>query len=97
MLAVDDESDIFNIIEEEIMDERSLYALDKAAIYDEAAKHFKEAECGLVILDILGVRGFKLLEFTVKKKLKAVVMLTVCAFNTEALRPSMGIVREYAS
>ena len=41
----------------------------------------------IVILDIMGVRGFELLEIAVKKKLK-VVMLTAHALNPEALQRS---------
>jgi DNA-binding NarL/FixJ family response regulator len=41
----------------------------------------------IVILDIMGVRGFDLLEFGVKKGLK-VVMLTAQALNADALQKS---------
>ena len=86
-LAVDDEPDILDVLEEEILDACSHCAIDKATTYEEAVKYLEKPDYDIVILDIMGVRGFELLEIAVKKKLK-VVMLTAHALNPEALQRS---------
>jgi CheY-like chemotaxis protein len=86
-LAVDDEPDILDVLEEEILDACSHCVVDKATTYDQAVKYLEKPDYDIVILDIMGVRGFELLEIAVKKKLK-VVMLTAHALNPEALQRS---------
>lgn len=87
ILAVDDEPDILDILEEEIMDSCPNCVLEKATTYEEAEKLLDSPDFDLVILDIMGVRGFDLLEIAIKKQLK-VVMLTAHALNPEALKRS---------
>lgn len=86
-LAVDDEPDILDVLEEEILDACSHCVVDKATTYEDAVKYLETPDYDIVILDIMGVRGFELLEIAVKKKLK-VVMLTAHALNPEALQRS---------
>jgi CheY-like chemotaxis protein len=86
-LAVDDEPDILHVLEEGILDACSHCVIDKATTYEEAVKYLEKPDYDIVILDIMGVRGFELLEIAVKKKLK-VVMLTAHALNPEALQRS---------
>ena len=86
-LAVDDEPDILDVLEEQILDACSHCVVDKATTYEQAVKYLERPDYDIVILDIMGVRGFELLEIAVKKKLK-VVMLTAHALNPEALQRS---------
>ncbi len=85
ILAVDDEADILTVVEEEIMANCSDCLIDKATSYDEAIKFLKSRDYDLVILDIMGVRGFDLLEIAVKNNIKA-VMLTAHALTPENLK-----------
>jgi CheY-like chemotaxis protein len=85
ILAVDDEPDILHVLEEEIVSNCSDCAFDKATSYDEAVKLLESEDYDLVILDIMGVRGFDLLEIAVKKDLRA-VMLTAHALSPENLK-----------
>jgi CheY-like chemotaxis protein len=84
VLVVDDEQDILDVLEEEITSSCSDCVLDKATSYDEAVKLIQSKNYDLIILDIMGVRGFDLLDIAVKKDLKA-VMLTAHALSPENL------------
>jgi CheY-like chemotaxis protein len=88
ILAVDDEPDVLAVLEEEIMDACPNCSLDKATTYESAAKLIESKPYDVVILDIMGVRGFDLLELAVKKDLK-VAMLTAHALSPEALKKSI--------
>ena len=85
ILAVDDEPDILNVLEEEIASKCSDCVFDKATNYDEAVKLLQSKDYDLIVLDIMGVRGFDLLDIAVKKHLKA-VMLTANALSPENLK-----------
>jgi DNA-binding NarL/FixJ family response regulator len=61
--------------------------LDKATSYQEAADMLRSRNYDLMILDIMGVRGFDLLDLAVSRGLP-VVMLTAHALNPEALKRS---------
>ncbi len=87
ILAVDDEPDVLSVLEEEIKDSCPACTFDKAVSYEEAMEKLKSKAYDIVILDIMGVRGFDLLEYAVQKGLK-VIMLTAQAFNAEALEKS---------
>ncbi len=87
ILAVDDEPDVLTTLEEEIKGAAPNCKFEKATTYDEAAKKLESKNFDVVILDIMGVRGFDLLDLAVKKNLK-VAMLTAHALNPEALRRS---------
>ncbi|MCX7966370.1 MAG: response regulator [Syntrophorhabdaceae bacterium] len=87
ILAVDDEPDVLDVLEEEIKDACSSCNFDRATTYEEAMEKLNKNNYDIVILDIMGVRGFDLLEFSVKKGLK-VVMLTAQALNADALQKS---------
>jgi DNA-binding NtrC family response regulator len=86
-LAVDDEKDVLDVLEEQIMGVCEEYTIEKATTYEKAAHLIESNDFDLVILDIMGVRGFDLLDIAVKKKLR-VVMLTAHALNPEALKLS---------
>ena len=87
VLAVDDEADVLAVLEEEIMQACPNCAVDKATGYDEAARLLDGGGYDVVILDIMGVRGFDLLEIAVSRNLR-VVMLTAHALSPEALKRS---------
>ncbi len=87
ILAVDDEPDVLSILEEEILGAAPKCKFEKATTYEEAAKKLESQTYDLVILDIMGVRGFDLLDLAVKKNLR-VAMLTAHALTPEALKRS---------
>jgi len=90
ILAVDDEPDVLKILEEEILPICPNCKLDKATTYETAAKKLESTYYDVVILDIMGVRGFDLLDLAVKKKLR-VAMLTAHALSPEALKKSIEL------
>jgi DNA-binding response OmpR family regulator len=87
LLIVDDEPDVLAIVEGEIAESCPNSTIDKATSYEEAAALLKSKEYDLVLLDIMGVRGFDLLEIAVTRGLK-VAMLTAHALSSEALKKS---------
>jgi CheY-like chemotaxis protein len=87
ILAVDDEPDVLSVLEEEILGAAPTCKLDRATTYEEAAKKLESQTYDVVILDIMGVRGFNLLELAVRKNFR-VAMLTAHALTPEALKRS---------
>ena len=85
ILAVDDEPDVLSVLEEEILEAAPKCRFEKATTYEEAAKKLESQRYDVVILDIMGVRGFDLLELAVRKKFR-VAMLTAHALTPEALK-----------
>jgi DNA-binding response OmpR family regulator len=85
ILIVDDEPDILSILEEEIKDACSNCRIVKAETYEWARNLMDTTSFDLVLLDIMGVRGFDLLKQAVSLNYK-VVMLTAHAFSSENLR-----------
>jgi CheY-like chemotaxis protein len=90
ILAVDDEPDVLKILEEEISATCPNCKLDKATTYETAAKLLESTDYDVVILDIMGVRGFDLLDVAVKKNFR-VAMLTAHALSPEALKKSVEL------
>ncbi|MBI5251094.1 MAG: response regulator [Desulfomonile tiedjei] len=88
LLAVDDEPDILDVLEENL--EAYGVKLDKAQSFEGGIQRLTSYTYDLVILDIMGVRGFELLEFAVMKQLP-VVMLTAHALSLEALSKSIDL------
>ena len=84
ILAVDDEKDILETIEEEL----EMADVDMALNYQTASEKISQNKYDLAILDIMGVDGLKLLDEAVEKKIPA-VMLTAHAMNYEALMLSI--------
>lgn len=87
ILAVDDEPDVLKVLEEEVMDACPKCVFDKAGTFEDASKALDAKNYDVVVLDIMGVRGFDLLDIAVKKGLK-VVMLTAHSLNPESLKRS---------
>ena len=90
ILAVDDEPDVLKILEEEISATCPHCKLDKATSYETAVKMLESTDYDVVILDIMGVRGFDLLDLAVTKNLR-VAMLTAHALSPEALKKSVEL------
>jgi CheY-like chemotaxis protein len=90
ILAVDDEPDVLMVLEEEILDACPNCQFDKATTFEEATQLLASWSYDLVILDIMGVRGFELLEEAVTRNFP-VVMLTAHALNPEALKRSIEL------
>ncbi|MCK5542101.1 MAG: response regulator [Desulfobacterales bacterium] len=84
ILAVDDEWDVLEIIQE-ILEEAKI---DVAQNYEAASKKIAQTQYDLAILDIMGVNGIKLLEECVKRKIPA-IMLTANSMNPESLVESI--------
>jgi DNA-binding response OmpR family regulator len=87
ILAVDDEPDVLAVLEEEVKDSCPNCTVEKATTYEKADELLRANEYDVVILDIMGVRGFDLLETAVKRNFK-VAMLTAHALSPEALKKS---------
>jgi len=84
ILAVDDEPDVIETIEE-ILDEAKV---DVANDYETASEKILQTQYDLAILDIMGVNGIKLLEECVKKDIPA-IMLTANSMNPQSLVESI--------
>jgi len=90
ILAVDDEPDVLMILEEEILVSFPACKIDRATTYEEAEKKLTSQTYDIVILDIMGIRGFDLLELSVSRNLR-VAMLTSHALSSEALKRSFQL------
>ncbi len=84
VLAVDDEQDILDTIEE-VLDEAQV---DQAKDYDSASQKLKETKYDLAILDIMGVNGFVLLAEAAVRGIPT-VMLTAHSLNPPSLKDSI--------
>jgi len=85
ILAVDDDPDILEVLEEEILEACPNCRFDKATTYIQAVERMLSLTYDLVILDIMGVRGLDLLELAVSRTFP-VVMLTLHPANPEGLK-----------
>ena len=90
ILTVDDEPDVLNVLEEEIMGACPNCKIEKATTFEAASKKLESQTYDVVILDIMGVRGFDLLDLAVSRHMK-VAMLTSHALNPEALKRSFDM------
>jgi DNA-binding NtrC family response regulator len=81
ILAVDDEPDVLEVIEE-ILEEANV---ETARDFDTAAKMLAEGEYDLALLDVMGVDGLTLLEMSVERGIPAVIF-TAHAMNVETFQ-----------
>jgi DNA-binding response OmpR family regulator len=86
ILAVDDEEDILETIED-ILDG---VKLDTARDYESASRQIAANRYDLVVLDIMGVNGLQLLQEAVARNMPA-VMLTAHAVNPDTLMESIRL------
>jgi CheY-like chemotaxis protein len=84
ILAVDDEADILETIED-ILD---MAEVDRARDYESASAKIRTGRYDLAILDIMGVNGLVLLDETVSRGIPT-VMLTAHAVNPDTLLASI--------
>jgi hypothetical protein len=70
ILAVDDEPDVLTVLEEKILEVCPNCRFDKTTSYATAIDRLKSKTYDVVILDIMGVRGFDLLRLAVNRNFK---------------------------
>ena len=83
VLIVDDEKDVLDTLTELL----ELCKIDRASSFEEAKDLLEEYEYDIVVLDIMGVKGFELLEIAKNKGVPA-LMLTAHALTEESLKRS---------
>ena len=86
VLVVDDEPDILDSITEQL----DMCRIYRAADYEIALQLIAALKFDIVILDVMGVRGFELLKKSVSKGFPT-VMLTAHALTPEALKESIQL------
>lgn len=84
ILIVDDEMDVLETLEEIL----APCAIDLAMDFETARKRLNENNYDVAILDIMGVKGYELLEIARKKEIPA-LMLTAHAFSPDNLMKSI--------
>ena len=84
VLIVDDERDIL----ETLTDLLRVCKVDPASSFEEAKNLLEQHDYDLAVLDIMGVKGFELLEVANKRNIPA-LMLTAHSLNEESLRKSV--------
>jgi DNA-binding NtrC family response regulator len=84
ILIVDDEPDVLDVLEEML----DMCRVVKASSFDEARKYLESDHFDMVILDIMGVDGYKLLRIAKQKDMTA-VMLTAHALTPDNLVKSI--------
>jgi CheY-like chemotaxis protein len=88
ILAVDDEPDVLMVLEEEVLEAAPRCQFDKATTYQEAVEKMASWTYDIVVLDIMGVRGFDLLKLAVNRNFP-VAMLTAHSLSPESLKRSI--------
>jgi len=83
VLIVDDEQDILDLLVQLL----SACMVDAASSFEEAKRLLETENYDIAVLDIMGVRGFELLEIANKREIPA-LMLTAHALSEESLRKS---------
>jgi DNA-binding response OmpR family regulator len=89
VLAVDDEPDVLETIQELLADCPDV-KFHTATTFEKARQLIVSFSYDLVILDIMGVRGFELLQIATFEGIPA-VMLTAHAVNPDALKRSIEL------
>lgn len=90
VLIVDDEPDVLDLLSE-LLD---ICKIDTASTYEDAAAMLETGTYDAVILDIMGVRGFELLNIATEQGIPA-LMLTAHALSEESLRRSAELNASY--
>src|SRR4030042_3953999 len=83
VLIVDYEPDILEVLTELL----SICMIDRASTFEESKELLEKNSYDVVVLDIMGVNGFKLLQIANEKGFPA-LMLTAHAINKETLKKS---------
>ncbi len=90
ILAVDDEPDFLTVMEEEILDACPDCKFCKATTFDEAVKRIASSNYDMVILDLLGVQGFRLAELAMRRRLP-ITLLAAYPLSPEVLEYSFRL------
>jgi len=90
LLIVDDEPDVLVVLNDEILSACPDCQVDSAKDYEKGSEFLRSNDYDLVVLDIMGVRGFDLLEMAISRKFR-VAMLTAHAMNAETLKKSYDL------
>jgi CheY-like chemotaxis protein len=92
ILAVDDEPDVLEVLKEEIVTAAPRCLFETATNFEQASELLVSWSYDLVILDIMGVRGFDLLQrATMRDYPIPTVMLTAHSFSPESLKKSIEL------
>jgi DNA-binding response OmpR family regulator len=92
ILAVDDEPDVLVVLKEEVMSAAPRCLFDTATTYEQATDLMITWSYDLIILDIMGVRGFDLLKkATMREYPIPTVMLTAHSFSPDSLKKSIEL------
>jgi CheY-like chemotaxis protein len=92
ILAVDDEPDVLDVLRAEILLEAPECLFETATTFEQAIELLSSWSYDLLILDIMGVRGFDLLQnATVRDYPIPTVMLTAHAFSPDGLKRSIEL------
>jgi CheY-like chemotaxis protein len=92
LLAVDDEPDVLDVLEEEILSASPECRIDKAMSYEKASELLASWTYDLAILDVMGVRGFDLLRLATSRPYPIpTIMLTAHAFSPESFKQSIEL------
>ena len=90
VLGVDDEPDVLAVLEEEILGACPNTRFDKATTYEEAVARLVTGNYDLVILDVVGVRGFELIKF-LEDRFIPVALLSTYPLTPEVLNRSLPL------
>ncbi len=90
VLAVNEEEDVLEIIEEELSFETANVTLHAATTFENARQYLVSYTYDLAVLDIWGMRGLDLLEIAHNANIP-VVILTTHMFSVEDLRKSIEL------
>jgi CheY-like chemotaxis protein len=92
ILAVDDEVDVLEVLRKEILLAAPDAIVDTATTFEQGSMQLVSWTYDLVILDIMGVRGFDLLQkATARESPIPAVMLTAHSFSPESLKRSISL------
>jgi len=83
VLIVDDEPDVLDTLTELL----SICMIDRASTFEEAKELLETYSYDVAVLDIMGVKGFELLQIAKEKDIPA-LMLTAHALSEETLKKS---------
>jgi DNA-binding NtrC family response regulator len=86
VLVVDDEKDVLDAVAEML----EMCTVHKVSDYETAIQHLLSYTYGIVVLDIMGVKGFDLLKVAVKRGFPT-VMLTAHALTPQSLKKSIKL------
>ncbi len=90
LLIVDDEPDVLDLLREEIQEACPDCQIDEAGTFELAKELMISWTYDLVVLDIMGVRGFELLSLARVRNFP-VAMLTAHALTPEAIQQSIEL------